>query len=291
MGTLYLVGVPATNANDLTLRAKRVLSEVTCIVVDDLNAVSTLPDLCGIATSLARTSDTGTVLRALEAGDVALLCSEHSPCPSAAGSQLVRSAVERGLCVVPVPGPVLPITALILSGLAADSFVFLAGLPAKPGARQALLTYLQSERRTVVITELTKDLPDLLSELYRSIGERPLALTRASHGEAAEMWRGTLSEVALESDMDDVGSHDKQQSWILVIGGASRSAGRWKVERLRTAVHSCLDRGLGVKETSQQLAAESGWSRRKVYRLALDVKQRRIHDSPAQNAPGCHTKT
>jgi 16S rRNA (cytidine1402-2'-O)-methyltransferase len=297
MGTLYIVGVPVVNAEDLTLRARRVLCEVACIAVDDLDAASRLLVLRSVDAPVCRSSDTASVLRALDGGDVAFLCSEHSPCPTYAASQLVSTAIAQGHRAVPVPGPVFPLTALVLSGLPAGSFVFLDCMPDEPGARASLIASLQQERRTLVVTASSEHLAGLLSELHRSFGERPIVISRAGSQGSTETWRGTLDtdwgtgRVLFGGDTGQDTSPDPSRAAVIVIGGASRSAGRWKEERLRTAVLSRLERGLGVKETSQQLADASGWTRREVYQIALDTLRRGKHDSPAGNVPRGHVQT
>src|SRR5947209_3962677 len=138
MGTLYLVATPIGNLEDITMRALRVLREVRLIAAEDTRHTRKLLTHFAIATQLISYHEHSpqarrdALLAALSEGDVALVSDAGTPAISDPGQDLVREALAAGFPVVPVPGAVAAISALIASGLPTDTFTFLGFLPRKP---------------------------------------------------------------------------------------------------------------------------------------------------------------
>jgi 16S rRNA (cytidine1402-2'-O)-methyltransferase len=129
---------------------------------------------------------------------------------------------------------------------------------------------MAAEPRTLILQARAGELPDLLSLLYRCWGDRPLALWPASSGVSVDAWRGSLCE-ALEAGETLAAA----QEWVLIAGGALQ--GRelpWDEDRLRDQIRARLGHGLGAGLISRELAAQSGWPRREIYRLALQEDER-----------------
>lgn len=267
MGTLYVVGVPAGAPDDVTRRTLRVLGEVALVVAQDVDWARRLLARHDIATPLTTAPFLEAALGTLETADVALLAAGWSLGPSGSGRQLVCAALASGLPVVPIPGPSLPITALVLSGLPADSFVYLGELPPEPLARRELLASVGVERRTLVVLawpERAFFRPDAV--LYEALGDRPLVVVTASERGTRVLWRGTLDQVPNQIPGRQAGA-----PLVFVIGGARQQAVRWEEARLRAEIESGLEQDLGAKEISKRLAAESGWPRREIYRLVVKM--------------------
>ena len=153
----------------------------------------------------------------------------------------------------------MPITALIISGLPASSFACLGQLPPQPAA---LLSSVAVEQRTIVIEAPPGHLSQVVDSLYTTFGERPLVIVTASDRGAEVVWRGTITLFATASPVI-------QRRCLLVVGGASAETTRWSRDILCAEIRAALDRGLGAKEISRELAASSGWRRRKIYDLAV----------------------
>lgn len=273
MGTLYVVTAPAGDPNDLTRRALRILKKVSFIAADDEGKTRQLLDHHGITTPLVLAP--GLVLASgdshldtLAEDDVAFLCSGLFPALSESGHWLIQGALDRGYPVVPAPGPSLPITALVISGLPADSFVFLGELPGEPSARSELLAAVSAEHRTLLALAPRAFLPAALAGLHRTLGDRPLVLVVSSTMGAQVVWRGGSGEAAEGLDEATLPG-----TYVLIIGGAPDKTVVWDEDRLRSEIQSLQAAGLGAKEISQQLAANSGWSRREVYRLSVESAQ------------------
>jgi len=266
VGTLYVLSVLEGDPADVTFRARRILEEVALVVAGEINPARQLLTLLGITTPLVAAGGSGSAVVTLGEGDVALLTQAWSLAPSGAEQRLVHEAIARGHPVVPIPGPALPVTALVLAGLPADSFLYLGELPPRPAARHDLLGSLAMERRTIVVVASASDLTDALLVLGDLPGERPLVAVAVTDGAASVIWRGVAARAP-----DYVQDWPARERYILVVGGAREQVSRWDEDLLRSQVRARLALGLGVKEVSRQLAAESGWPRRAIYRLAVDI--------------------
>jgi 16S rRNA (cytidine1402-2'-O)-methyltransferase len=266
VGTLYVVGAPAGHPDDITLRALRILREVVLVVAEDAGHAQRLLARHEIATPLAAASSVHALLDALRAGDVAILSVGWSSGPQGSGDQLIHSTIDHGFPIVPVPGPALPITALVISGLPADRLAYLGELPRAPSARHDLLASAASERRTLVVRESPHLLAGTLVDLCAALGDRSLVVVTASEQGIEVIWRGTLGTAS--EHLVDPPTH---RPLVLVIGGARERPIPWDEDRLQAEIGALLDQGLGVKEISQQLTGESGWPRREIYRRAVEA--------------------
>ena len=268
MGTLYVVAAPAGDLDDLTRRALRILETASLIVADDQGSAQALLDHHGIADTTALPSGSNH-LEALANGDVAYLYPGLSPALPGCGYRLVRRALDCKYPVVPVPGASLPITALVLSGLPADSFIYLGELPQEPVARRELLATVSLEPRTILALATRTLLPAVVADLHGTLGDRPLVMVASSSAAGAGVvWRGRLGQDAIGPDRAA-----PPGTCVLVIGGAAAGSVRWDEDRLRSGIESLQIEGLGAKQISQQLAGDSGWPRREIYRLAVELAQ------------------
>ena len=159
MHTLFVVGTPIGNLEDITLRALRVLKAAGLIAAEDTRKTRVLLDHFQIHTPLTsyfehnKLGKLETILGALEQHDVALVSEAGMPGLSDPGYELIRAALARDVPVVVVPGPSAVISALVGSGLPTDQFVFVRFLPRKRGERQAFLRSIAHEPRTLVAYE------------------------------------------------------------------------------------------------------------------------------------------
>lgn len=141
MGILYIVGTPIGNLEDITLRALRILNEVSLIAAEDTRRARKLLEHYGIhkpVVSYHEYSGEGRIrrlLKALQQGDVALISDAGMPGLSDPGYGLIKAAIEEGIPVVPIPGPSALVSALVVSGLPTSSFLYLGFLPRTPSKR------------------------------------------------------------------------------------------------------------------------------------------------------------
>ncbi len=199
MGILYLISTPIGNLEDITLRALRMLREVTLIAAEDTRHTQRLLQRYDLHTpciayhehnKLARLDE---VLTALAQGDVALVSDAGTPTISDPGAELVRACITAGFEVTAIPGPSAPIAALIVSGLPTDKFCYTGFLPRRSVERRALLTELSALTVTLVCFEAPHRLRDSLSDALETLGDRQLAVVKDMTKRYENVWRGTLS--------------------------------------------------------------------------------------------------
>ncbi len=271
VGTLYLVGTPIGNLEDITLRALRILREVSLIAAEDTRHTRTLLARYDIHTPTTsyfehnKLAKLDAILAALETGDVALVSDAGMPGISDPGYELVRAALERGFPVVPVPGPSAIVAALAASGLPTDAFVYVGFLPRKAGERRRALEALRGERRTLVLYEAPHRLLDTLADILDTLGDRPVAIARELTKVHEEMWRGTVSGARAH-----FAEHAPRGEFTLVIGGAAEPQA-WSEEQVRAALAQRLAAGWSVRDAAADVAARSGWRKRLLYSMTRQI--------------------
>jgi 16S rRNA (cytidine1402-2'-O)-methyltransferase len=271
MGHLYLVATPIGNLEDITLRALRRLKEVDLIAAEDTRHTGRLLAHYEINTPQIsyhehnKLTRLDAVLRALERGDVALVCDAGTPGLSDPGYELVRVVIAHGFRVVPLPGPSALTAALVVSGLPTDAFVYLGFFPRRAHERRRILSDRAGERATLVAFESPHRLAATLEDIQDILGERQIVVARELTKLYEEIWRGPVSQ-ARQHFVDKI-----RGEITLVIAGASAPA-TWSETQVRETVVRLMDQGLSHRQASKQVASTSGWSRRDVYQLTLDHK-------------------
>ena len=203
MPTLYIVGTPIGNLEDLTPRAARVLAEVSLVAAEDTRVTRRLLSHLGIrprTTSFHRHNwrdKLDGVLAELDHGDVALVTDAGMPGISDPGSELVAAAAQAGFKVEVVPGPSAVTAALALSGFPGDAFLFLGFLPRRKKDRQARLREAVASAVPLVLFEAPHRLRATLADLDTVFDDRPLAVCRELTKLHEEVFRGTAAQ-ALE---------------------------------------------------------------------------------------------
>lgn len=272
MGTLYLVATPIGNLEDITLRALRVLREVPCIAAEDTRQTRKLLTHFQIPVQRLlsyhehnRRRREAELLAALREGDVALVSDAGMPLLNDPGYTLVLAALQAGHRVVPIPGPSAPLTALIVSGLPADSFLYLGYLPRRAAERRARLAAFADLPCTLIALETPHRLLAALADIRQTLGDRRIAVARELTKVHEEVVRGTVSQAE---------AHFRAQpprgEFTLVIAGAEARPPAWEEAEVRRAVRAGLQAGQAPSSLAKALAAESGWPRARIYRLILD---------------------
>jgi 16S rRNA (cytidine1402-2'-O)-methyltransferase len=202
MGTLYVVGTPIGNLEDITLRAIRTLREVDLIAAEDTRVTRTLLNAHEIATPLVSfhefsgPSRVKRLVDRLSTGDVALVSDAGMPGLSDPGYPLIRAALDAGHAVIPIPGPSAILSALVASGLPMHAFTFHGFLPRKGGERRRLLASMLDATHSHVVFESPHRLVAALKDAVETLGpDRPAAVGREQTKKFEEVARGTLAEV------------------------------------------------------------------------------------------------
>jgi 16S rRNA (cytidine1402-2'-O)-methyltransferase len=271
MGTLYIVATPIGNLEDLSPRAVRIMGEVGLIAAEDTRRTRKLLSYFKISTSLTSYFDHNkikkldSILLALSRGDVALVSDGGMPTISDPGYQLVRSALESGYKVLPVPGPSALLAALSVSGLPTDAFVYLGFLPRKSSERKRVLSDNSADKRTLVFFESPYRLLDSLNDIETELGNRPIAIGRELTKLHEEVFRGDVRSAIVHYNSSGV-----QGEVTLVVGGRSKAlVNKWNNDETLACLKACVQSGKTLSEASREVAKKSGWSRKDVYSLGL----------------------
>jgi 16S rRNA (cytidine1402-2'-O)-methyltransferase len=274
LGTLYLVATPIGNLEDISARALRVLREVSLIAAEDTRQTGKLLSHFDIHTPTTsyfehnKLNKLDSILDRLAIGDVALVSDGGFPGVSDPGYELVREAIARGFTVSPIPGPSAVLSALVVSGFPTDAFVFLGFLPRKAGERAKLLQANVADTRTLICLEAPHRLIESLTDIGRELGNRRIAVCRELTKLYEEVFRGTAAEA-----IDHFSAGEVRGEITLVIEGytTDTEAESWDEARIRQSLTDLLAQGVKRKEAAKQVASQSGWEGRDVYKIATEL--------------------
>ncbi len=209
MGNLYIVATPIGNLQDITLRAIEVLKTADAIACEDTRKTGMLlsrilsvdinkPRLISYyeQNELQRIPE---IISALKNGlNIALVSDAGTPTVSDPGFKLVREAIKEGIKVESIPGPSSVITALTVSGLPTDKFLFVGYPPRKPGHRKTLFHNIASMIRiikvTIIIFEAPHKLLRTLNEMQNEFGDIGIVICRELTKIYEEIRREKISE-------------------------------------------------------------------------------------------------
>ena len=276
-GILYIVPTPIGNLEDITLRALRILKEAEWIAAEDTRHTQHLLAHFGIKTALTSYHDHNErdkarllVERLRSGASIALVSDAGTPAISDPGYRIVVDAIQAGIEVVPLPGASALTTALSASGLPTDRFLFEGFLPAKAQERKAKLQTLRGEAATLVFYEGPHRLLDSLVEMLKIFGDREIAVARELTKIHQEFLRGKLSEV-----VSALAERDIKGEIVIMVHGASGEV-QVSDEELHGTIRQLAGNGMGVKEIAELLGERYGLAKKEVYKLALDLKGRKL---------------
>ncbi|MWD26807.1 16S rRNA (cytidine(1402)-2'-O)-methyltransferase [Aquicoccus sp. SCR17] len=275
---LYFVGTPIGSARDITLRALDVLASADALAAEDTRSMRRLLEIHGVALGdrplLAYHDHNGAKMRPrllglLEQGcSVAYASEAGMPLIADPGFDLGRAAAEAGHRVTCAPGPSAADTALALSGLPTDRFLFAGFLPATAARRKAALRDLAEIAATLVIYESPRRLAASLRDAAAVLGgSRPAAVCRELTKKFEEIRRGTLEELAAAYEAGQV------KGEVVVVIGRGEAAPPDAAE-LEEAVVRGLET-LSVKDTAEAVSRSLGIPKREAYQMALKLDRER----------------
>ncbi len=224
-GKLYLVPTPIGNMGDITIRAKQVLSEVEIIACEDTRHSGSFLKKLDIRKKLISYHEFNERSRAeqiaeiIQAGrSVAVITDGGSPGISDPAYRVVRSAIDAGIEIEPLPGATAIIPALTASGLPTDRFFFEGFLPPKTGARRNRLEKLRQLEHTLVFYESPHRVGKCLVDLYEVMGDRQACLAREISKKFEQFVRGGLSEL-----VERFRDRKVKGEIVLIVAGAAFS--------------------------------------------------------------------
>lgn len=278
-GILYLVGTPIGNLGDMTERAKQTLASVDLIAAEDTRRTGRLLAGLGVQARMLsffegnESQRTPELLATLEGGsDVAVVSDAGMPGLSDPGYRLVAACVERGIEVDVIPGPSAAVSALVVSGLPTDRFVFEGFLPRSGKSRTQRLQALAGEARTIVLFESPKRVKAMVSDLLDACGDRRVALVRELTKLHQEVIRGNLSEV-----LKSLGSRELKGEVVLVVEGShEQPADEGEAVRLAAAL---VQEGSRKRDAARRASEQTGIPAGQIYD-ALVRKSQEAASSP-----------
>lgn len=276
MGKLYLVATPIGNLEDISFRALKVLRSACLIAAEDTRHAHKLLERYEVDTpvmsyhehnKLARVNE---VLDKLSTGDVALVSDAGTPGLNDPGYELVREVLVAGYEVSAVPGPSAPIMALVISGLPTDAFLYLGYLPRKSSERLRRLEEISTVPYTLIFLEAPHRLRDTLDNLESIFSTRKIAVARELTKVYEQVFRGTIQQAR-----DFFTINEPRGEFTLVIAGYNRfETEPWNREQVLHYLRNHLSEERPLSRLAGDIARQSGWQRREIYRLANEVKEK-----------------
>jgi len=274
---LYLVSTPIGNLSDMTRRAVDVIRGADVVFAEDTRRTGVLLRHYGIEARLISAHEHNEAARArlvvelLQEGKrVAMVSDAGTPLLSDPGARVVRSALEAGFEVIPVPGPSALLAALVASGIGADRFTFYGFLPRKGGGREELLEEIARSPHTAVIYESPQRVGSLLEDLHRVAGgERRVAVARELTKMHEEILRLSLAE-AVETFRD----REVRGEIVVVLEGAPAAAQSDPDETTaRAMAEALLAQRVPPSAVAKQLRDRLKMSRNAAYELVQRITE------------------
>ncbi len=277
-GRLYICATPIGNLQDITLRCLQVLKEAELIAAEDTRHTRKLLNHYDIGTPLTSLHEhnerrkSGLILQKLQDGkDVAVVSDAGMPGISDPGGLLIAKALANGIKVEAVPGPSAVITALSLSGLPMERFIFDGFLPRTRKGRVKYFAEIDTEERTIVFYEAPHRLVDALTDLAEIMPERAIAVCRELTKQHEEVFRGTVSEA-----LEHFQNRGVKGEITIVLGGVAKSEpGQAPIDcdLVKDRLQELLQSGYSTKDAIKIIVGETGIRRNVVYRLATELEK------------------
>lgn len=278
-GSLYLVGTPIGNLEDMTYRAVRMLRECDIIAAEDTRQTRKLlthfeiqpKQLFSYHEHNKGASGPEIIRYIIEGKNVAIVSDAGLPAISDPGSDLVRLAVAEGISVIPIPGANAALSGLIASGLPTERFTFIGFLPRERKDMMAQLSSFKAAQGTLLFYESPHRVKKTLEIMLETFGDRNVALTRELTKRYEQFVRGPISECL--SWLED---HPPLGEYCIVVEGASAEEEQrerdawWQELTIEAHVEHYESEGMSRKDAMKRTASDRGVSKRDIYNVLLD---------------------
>lgn len=270
---LYICGTPIGNLEDMTYRVVRVLSEVDLIAAEDTRQSVKLLNHFDIKTPLTSYYEHNKdvkgpqLIKLLQEGkDIALVTDAGMPGISDPGEDLIKLCYENNVPVTVVPGPTAVVTALVLSGLNSRSYIFEGFLPRNKKQRAEVLERLVDESRTTVFYEAPHHLVDTLDSIYKTVGDRNIAVARELTKKHETVNRGAVGKV-----LEYFKENEPKGEFVLVLEGKDKEKikedkiASFEEMTIEEHFNMYIEQGMSEKDAMKQVAKDRGIGKRDVY--------------------------
>lgn len=275
-GSLYVVATPIGNLEDITLRALRILQSVATIAAENVVHSKVLCRHFKIKTRIISFNQHNQKAKApvligmLKSGDdVAVVTDAGTPGISDPGVYFINLALEEGFRVIPIPGPSALITALSVSGMQIDKFIFLGFLSNKPGRRKNQLRELSLETCTMVFFEAPHRLSAMLKDIKEIMGDRKIVMGREMTKVFEDVKRGPVSAIIESLPGDKI----KGEITLVVAGKGEKMLKPFSNDILNDIDKMISEQRMSIKDIADLISKREELSFRQVYRECIARKE------------------
>ena len=274
-GTLYIVATPIGNIDDISLRARKVLADVSVVAAEDTRRSGKLLERLGIKTRMVSCHEHNEIERVpellaqLEQGDdVALVSDAGTPLVSDPGYRLVIGAVAANITVSPIPGCNAAIAAASVSALPTDQMLFVGFLPQSSAKRQARLTELRDISATLLIYEAVHRVRATLEDIAKVLGkDRQIVAARELTKLHEQLYRGTVEEVIAQTAVD--GNANKGEYTLVIAGSDAPPPDSAELDKVLKVLLGYL----GVRQAADAAAKLIDVKKNTAYKRALELRE------------------
>ena len=267
--TLYIVGTPIGNLNDISQRALNILKNVSLIACEDTRQTKKIMSKFNISNKLISFNKHNSsikipkIIKDLKEGkSIAIVSDAGIPGICDPGEEIARSVKKEGIDIICVPGACAAITALVSSGLPSSSFIFEGFLPKKQIEREKILLEISKNQKTTIIYESPHRLKKLLKELNDFCGgDREIMVARELTKKFEEHIGNNINEVInFFNDKDILGEI------TIVVKGIKRDLVPDKLI-IKKDLNDLISAGLSLSAASKYLAKKNGLKKSEIYNM------------------------
>ncbi|MDU5081332.1 16S rRNA (cytidine(1402)-2'-O)-methyltransferase [uncultured Tissierella sp.] len=274
-GVLYICPTPIGNLEDITLRTIRILGEVDLVAAEDTRHTIKLLNHYDIKKPLTsyhehNIKEKGTeLIEKLSSGqNIALVSDAGMPGISDPGQELIRQAIDEGIEVIALPGATASITALVISGLSTEKFIFEGFLSSKKGERKKELAKIKEYTKTTIIYEAPHRLMNLLEDMEDILGDRQISISRELTKKYEETFRGTAPQ-ALEKFKDS----GVKGEFVIIVDGNHEEKEVQEID-IGLLLEKYIDEGLTKKEAVKKVSEEYNVPKNLVYKESIRISEK-----------------
>lgn len=268
-GALYVVGTPIGNLNDITKRAKSVLSECDFVACEDTRVSGKLLTLFGIKKRLVsyhehnKKEASKGIIEKLQNGETgAIITDAGMPAISDPGEDLVRECKECGIKVIPVPGACAFVSALAASGFPSRRFCFEGFLPMEKREQEEVLSLYVKDKKTVIFYEAPHRLAKTLDTLCCALGDRKICLARELTKLNEEIYITTLKKAT-----EEYKQREPRGEYVIVVEGfTGKQESVFDSMTIKEHVEFYIDKGLSKMDAIKMCAKDRNVPKNDIYK-------------------------
>jgi 16S rRNA (cytidine1402-2'-O)-methyltransferase len=274
-GTLFICSTPIGNLEDASFRLVRTLGEVDLIAAEDTRTAGKLLRKYDIRGKniisyhdFSKESRIDYLVERLKAGfSIALISESGTPAIQDPGFKVINRCIEEGIPLAVIPGPNAAVSALVLSGLPTDCFLFVGFLPRSKAKRKSKITELAAVPCTIIFYESPKRVETLIGELLEKLGDRKAGLVREITKIYEESIRGRLSDVLVKIKQKKL----KGEIVIVVDGYKKELIKSFTEEEIKRELMSLLKQGISKKNALKIVLSRYDIGKQKLYNIATKI--------------------